>query len=65
MPLSFLFKEFEATLPKLGEWGIQVADAKVTFDEIDENGGGQILFNEFAKWALKHGINYFIQISSK
>ena len=27
------------------------------FDEIDENGGGQILFAEFVKWALDKNLD--------
>jgi len=51
-------KEFESSLGMLKEWGINVEDPEKTFGEIDENGGGQILFNEFAHWALKTGLDY-------
>jgi len=52
------FGEFEAVIPMLKEWGIHVEDARATFDEIDDNGGGQILFGEFAEWALEHDLDY-------
>jgi len=51
-------KEFESSLAMLKEWGITVEDPEKTFAEIDENGGGQVLFNEFAAWALKTGLDY-------
>merc|ERR1712173_351380 len=41
-------EEFEAALPLLEEWGVKVEDAEATFAEIDDNGGGQVLFDEFA-----------------
>jgi len=52
------FGEFEATIPMLKEWGIEVEDARATFDEIDDNGGGIVLFNEFASWAFANGLDY-------
>lgn len=42
----------------LKEWGIKVDNPEETFASIDENGGGQVLFNEFASWALKNGLDY-------
>ena len=27
------------------------------FDIIDENGGGQILFDEFCEWAIRKGLD--------
>jgi len=49
--------EFAAAAPKLREWGMAVdEDTKKTFDEIDGNGGGQILFVEFSEWAIKKNL---------
>ena len=47
------FEEFKQALPKFEQWGITVEDPEAEFKVIDENGGGQILFDEFAHWALK------------
>lgn len=49
------FEEFETCIEFLKEYGLTkltFENAKETFDEIDVNGGGQILFNEFAQWVL-------------
>jgi Ca2+-binding EF-hand superfamily protein len=47
--------EFKAALGKIAEWGLQIDDPEAEFKKIDTNGGGQILFDEFAAWALaKH-----------
>jgi len=54
-------QEFIVALPKLASWGfrtpsdISVPDATIIFDEIDEDHGGFILFDEFAHWALMQG----------
>ena len=50
-------KEFEASLPSLKEWGINVEDPVETFREIDTNGGGEILFDEFVKWAIAKNLD--------
>ena len=58
LSLSFFFlivQEFEADIPYIEEWGVKVDDAKAAFESIDLNGGGQILFNEFANWAITSG----------
>jgi hypothetical protein len=34
----------------LAEWGIAIDNVEGIFSCIDQNGGGQILFNEFANW---------------
>ena len=51
-------EEFSSSLGMLKEWGIEVTNPEETFAAIDENGGGQVLFNEFAHWALKNGLDY-------
>jgi len=45
--------EFTAALPLLAQWGVKVDDPVKAFKEVDEDGGGMILFNEFADWALQ------------
>merc|ERR1712093_649137 len=44
--------EFKAALGKIESWGLKVDDAEAEFKAIDKNGGGQVLFIEFADWAL-------------
>mmetsp|Transcript_54218 Transcript_54218/g.117188 ORF Transcript_54218/g.117188 Transcript_54218/m.117188 type:complete len:657 (-) Transcript_54218:199-2169(-) len=53
------FSEFEAAVPRLLEWGMEPAtaatlqeDPAAVFRQIDDNGGGVVLFDEFAHWAL-------------
>ena len=41
------------------DWGVAVRDASRAFREMDLNGGGVVLFNEFAQWALKQGNQIF------
>ena len=50
-------EEFRAALPQLASFGVTVDDADATFAEIDTNGGGMILFNEFAAWACAKGLD--------
>lgn len=45
--------EFKMALPQLKEWGVKIDDPQATFNEIDTNGGGEILFEEFVNWAIK------------
>jgi len=46
--------EFYQALPLLEKYGVYIADedATLAFNEIDDNGGGYILFDEFAEWAF-------------
>lgn len=50
--------EFKMALPKLAEWGASVDDPDGEFNRIDTNGGGQILFVEFADWGLKKTLTH-------
>jgi Ca2+-binding EF-hand superfamily protein len=47
------YEEFLAALPKIAEWGVKVENPEAEFKRIDKNGGGVVLFDEFADWALK------------
>jgi Ca2+-binding EF-hand superfamily protein len=49
-------EEFKTAIPHIEAWGVKVGDADAAFAEIDTNGGGQILFAEFADWAIKKGL---------
>ncbi|CUI14795.1 flagellar calcium-binding protein, putative [Bodo saltans] len=47
--------EFRKAVPVINSWGAHITDVDATFKQIDANGGGIILFDEFAHWALsKH-----------
>ncbi len=45
-------EEFKAAIPQIEAWGVKVDDPEAAFAEIDTNGGGQLLFDEFAEWAI-------------
>eukprot|EP01012_Entosiphon_sulcatum_P016806 TRINITY_DN2168_c0_g1_i1.p1 TRINITY_DN2168_c0_g1~~TRINITY_DN2168_c0_g1_i1.p1 ORF type:complete len:443 (-),score=92.95 TRINITY_DN2168_c0_g1_i1:126-1454(-) len=47
------FYEFERAVTQLQGWGIQISNARGEFNSIDRNHGGQLLFDEFAAWALQ------------
>ena len=48
-------EEFISALPALEKWNVVVPpeQAEQEFGEIDDNGGGYILFEEFIRWALE------------
>lgn len=53
------YREFEAAIPKLIDWGLDEdivndlnEDPQKVFQDMDDNGGGVVLFDEFAHWAL-------------
>jgi len=48
---------FKAAWPKVSAWGVS-GSAEVAFREIDKNGGGEVLFQEFAEWALAKHIDH-------
>jgi Ca2+-binding EF-hand superfamily protein len=50
-------EEFKAAVPMIERWGVKIEDAEATFGEIDDNDGGQILFDEFSHWAIKKGLD--------
>uniref|UniRef100_A0A0G4HUU7 EF-hand domain-containing protein n=1 Tax=Chromera velia CCMP2878 TaxID=1169474 RepID=A0A0G4HUU7_9ALVE len=49
--------EFKEALPKLEAWGCTVEDADAEFKKIDTSGGGMVLFDEFAAWAIMKGLD--------
>lgn len=51
------FDEFKSAIPLMETWGVKIDDAEATFQEVDKNGGGQILFDEFSDWAIKKGLD--------
>ena len=50
-------EEFQSSIPMIEGWGLKIEDPEAEFNKIDENGGGQILFDEFADWAIKKGLD--------
>lgn len=45
-------EEFTNSVGEMEKWGISIEDPDSTFDAIDTNGGGMILFDEFCEWAI-------------
>lgn len=52
-------QEFRAAIPLLNHWGLDVTEdnADATFNEIDADHAGQILFGELCDWAIAKQIN--------
>jgi len=51
------FQEFQQALGEIQKWGVEVADPVAAFREIDVNGQGMILFDEFANWAISNSLD--------
>eukprot|EP00992_Anisonema_acinus_P010634 TRINITY_DN6733_c1_g1_i11.p1 TRINITY_DN6733_c1_g1~~TRINITY_DN6733_c1_g1_i11.p1 ORF type:complete len:480 (+),score=88.83 TRINITY_DN6733_c1_g1_i11:54-1493(+) len=51
------FGEFTDALPQLEKWGVHVYYPEAQFNQIDKNGGGMILFDEFADWAIQYSLD--------
>jgi Ca2+-binding EF-hand superfamily protein len=49
--------EFKQALPLMEKWGVKLDDAEKTFNSIDSNNGGSILFDEFCHWAIKKNLD--------
>lgn len=45
--------EFAAAAKLVEKWGMHIKDPAEVFAEIDGDGGGMILFDEFADWAIR------------
>ena len=56
--------ELEQALPKLQKWGFAVNDSREVFEEMDENAGGYILFDEFADWAIRRSLGVLAHLLS-
>ncbi|KAI1338001.1 flagellar calcium-binding protein-like protein TB-44A [Xylariaceae sp. FL0016] len=46
------FQEFVKARPLVEKWVGPLPDYEDEFAKIDKNGGGQVLFDEFAEWAI-------------
>ena len=51
--------EFALAVPKLREWGVEICaeDVEKTFREVDADGAGSLLFDEFCDWAIKNNLD--------
>lgn len=49
--------EFAKAVPIMNRWNIKIDNPVLAFKEIDTNGGGSILFDEFARWAIKKNLD--------
>lgn len=43
-------------MPTMKKWGVEVEDPEKEFKEIDKNGGGSIMFDEFCHYAIKKNL---------
>ena len=50
-------EEFLKAVPLMQHWGVKLPDPKKTFNEIDKNGGGFILFDEFCEYANRASLD--------
>ena len=49
--------EFMGVQETLEVWVGEIEDMEATFNEIDTNGGGMILFDEFCRWAIHRNLD--------
>ena len=50
-------EEFTKGSNLMEKWGIQIIDPSESFDEVDTNHGGKILFKEFVEWAINKNLD--------
>ena len=50
-------EEFKQAIPLIERWGVKIEDPEATFAKIDADGGGMLLFSEFASWAIEQGLD--------
>jgi len=48
--------EFVQSASLLQSWGVVLEDPVASFAQMDADGGGMVLFDEFAHWALQQGV---------
>ena len=44
-------------IPELKKWGIDVSNPGACWKQCDADGGGMVLFDEFAAWAIKKNLD--------
>ena len=47
------FKEFKLAAPQISQWNIDMSNPEAQWKKCDADGGGKVLFDEFANWAIK------------
>ncbi|KRX09832.1 hypothetical protein PPERSA_02704 [Pseudocohnilembus persalinus] len=50
-------EEFKQAVPEINKWGVTITNPEKSFQQIDKNGGGMILFDEFCQWAIKQSLD--------
>ena len=50
-------EEFEKAIPNLKKWGIDMSNPKQQWQQLDADGKGMALFNEFAEWAIAKNLD--------
>jgi Ca2+-binding EF-hand superfamily protein len=50
-------EEFKKAVPIMNNWGITITNPEKTFKEIDKDGAGMILFEEFCTWAAEKNLD--------
>lgn len=51
------FQDFKSAVPFMEGCGLKVWDPATSFARIDRDGGGNLLFDEFAQWAISQNLN--------
>lgn len=49
--------EFRKALTIMARWNLKIQNPDQVFKQIDKNGGGYILFDEFCQWAIKQNLD--------
>ena len=49
--------EFKLAIPTMKKWGVEIKNPEEEFKLIDKNGGGQVLFEEFAYYCIQKNLD--------
>ena len=50
--------QFVKAAPEIRKWGIEIDDPVKVFHEIDSDGAGMLLFEEFSDWVFIYTISF-------
>ena len=50
-------EEFKQAVPALNKWGVNITDPEQSFKEIDADGSGSVLFDEFCMFAVANDLD--------
>jgi len=50
-------EEFKQAVPALTKWGVNITDPEQAFKEIDADGSGSVLFDEFCMFAVANDLD--------